>query len=303
MAELKPYSLKDQSEQSAITIGDCKVGKGHPVYIVAEVGINHNGSLETALALVDCAVKAGCDAVKFQKRSPDHCVPERHRNVRRDTPWGTMTYLQYRHRMEFGSEEYDIIDSYCRKKGITWFASCWDQTSVDFIKRYNPPCYKIASACLTDEDLLRHTQLNGTPVILSTGMSTMDEIRQAVSILNRKKLLLVHTTSSYTSNPEELNLSVINTLKNEFRCITGYSGHEEGIAPTIAAVSIGARYIERHITLDRGMWGSDHAISLEPDQLNKMVCDIRIIERAIGDGVKRVYESEKLVLAKLRNLK
>lgn len=303
MTEFRPYVRKKDIQRSEILIDRRKVGQDHPVYIVAEVGINHNGSHETALALIDIAVDAGCDAVKFQKRSPDHCVPALQRDARRETPWGTMTYLQYRHRMEFGAKDYDIIDSHCRKKGIAWFASCWDEASVDFISQYNPACYKIASACLTDQGLLRHTQSQAKPVILSTGMSTMDEIRKAVSIFDREKLLIVHTTSNYSGNPEELNLSMIHTLKKEFGCNTGYSGHEDGIAPTIATVSMGACYVERHITLDRCMWGSDHAISLEPDTLTKMVRDIRLIEKALGDGVKRVYDSEKMVLAKLRNCK
>ena len=282
-------------------IGHHKVGDGHPVYIVAEVGINHNGSIETAMALIDSAVDAGCDAVKFQKRAPDQCVPALHRNVNRETPWGTMTYLQYRHRIEFGAREYDIIDNHCREKGIAWFASCWDETSVDFINQYKPACYKIASACLTDHQLLRHIRVQEKPVILSTGMSTMAEIRKAVSLFDPENLLIVHTTSNYTGDPKELNLSMIYTLANEFGGAIGYSGHEDGIAPTIASVAMGACYVERHITLDRRMWGSDQPISLKPDALAQMVSDIRLIEQAMGDGVKRVYESEKELLAKLRN--
>ena len=301
MAELKPYTPKKDTGRSEITIGRRKVGKGHPVYIVAEVGINHNGSLDTALALIDVAVEAGCDAVKFQKRSPEHCVPELQRDVIRDTPWGTMTYLEYRHLIELGAKDYDIIDSHCQKRGIVWFASCWDRASVDFMTQYHPACFKVASACLTDGDLLKHISVQGKPIILSTGMSTMDEIRKAVSIFDPEKLLIVHTTSDYKGNPEELNLSMIHTLKNEFGGAIGYSGHEEGIVPTIASVAMGACYVERHITLDRGMWGSDHAISLEPKDLAQMVRDIRLIEQAMGDGVKRVYDSEKISLAKLRN--
>jgi N-acetylneuraminate synthase len=301
VTDFTPYARKEGIGLSEIAIGRRKVGDGHPVYIVAEVGINHNGSLDTALALIDHAAQAGCDAVKFQKRSPDHCVPELQRDVIRYTPWGTMSYLQYRHRMEFDAGDFDIIDNHCRKKGITWFASCWDEPSVDFISRYQPPCYKIASACLTDDGLLKHTRLQRKPVILSTGMSTMVEIIKAVSVFDPENLLIVHTTSNYAGNPEELNLSMIYTLKNEFGGVIGYSGHEEGIAPTIASVALGACYVERHITLDRDMWGSDHAISLEPEALAQMVRDIRLVERAMGDGVKRVYESEKASLAKLRN--
>ena len=282
-------------------IGEKCLGHGYPVYIVAEIGINHNGSLKTALSLIDVAVQAGCDAVKFQKRSPNHCVPFHQRQVLRETPWGRMSYLQYRHRMEFGCNEYDAIDEYCRKCGIEWFASCWDQPSVDFMSQYNPDCFKVASACLTDHDLLTYIRRQQKPVILSTGMSTMEEICKAVSILDGADLLIVHTTSNYRGNPEELNLSMIHTLKREFGCNVGYSGHEKGTIATIATVPLGACYIERHITLDRCMWGSDHGISLEPIKLTKMVEDIRLLEKAMGDGVKHVYESERATLKKLRN--
>lgn len=301
VTEFNPYMHEKKIDDSEILIGNRKLGEGHPVYIVAEIGINHNGSLETALALIDVAIDAGCDAVKFQKRSPDHCVPVKQKDVRRDTPWGTMTYLEYRHRMELGTRDYETINDHCRAKGISWFASCWDKKSVDFIQSYSPACYKIASACLTDEDLLLYTRSQGKPVIMSTGMSTMDQIRTAVSFFNPEDLLIVHTTSNYTGNPKELNLSMIQTLKNEFGGPIGYSGHEDGIAPTIASVAIGACYVERHITLNRNMWGSDHAISIEPEVLVQMVHDIRLIEQAMGDGLKRVYASEKLSLAKLRN--
>ncbi len=299
--KIKPLATKVDRFPAEIIIGRRKVGPKHPVYIVAEIGINHNGSLQTALDLIDIAVEAGCDAVKFQKRFPELCVPKKQQEVSRDTPWGKMSYLDYRYRMEFGTNEYDTIDQHCRKRRIVWFASCWDTASVDFIKQYNIPCYKIASACLTNEKLLKHIRAQNKPIILSTGMSTMDEIRQAVSHLPHENLLVAHTTSNYCGDAEELNLSMITTLKNEFGCITGYSGHEKGTITTISTVSLGVCYIERHITLDRFMWGSDHSISLEPEELTKMVRDIRLVEKAMGDGVKRVYESEKSTLAKLRN--
>lgn len=301
MAELKSYGKLVADNRVNLMIGHKALGHDQPTYIVAEVGINHNGSLETALDLIDIAVQAGCDAVKFQKRFPEHCVPQHQREVCRETPWGRMTYLQYRHRMEFGGDAFDTIDRHCRKRGIDWFASCWDSESVDFISQYHPVCYKIASACLTDDNLLRYIQHQQMPVILSTGMSTMDEIRKAVSIFTRDHLVVVHTTSDYSGNPEELNLSMIHTLKREFGCNVGYSGHERGIIPTIATIPMGACYVERHITLDRTLWGSDHAISLEPDALTAMVKNIRLVEKALGDGVKRVYDSEKATLAKLRN--
>lgn len=301
VTELTPYPSERDRRPPELSLGDHKVGKGHPVYIVAEVGINHNGSLERALMLIDIAADAGCDAVKFQKRSPEHCVPAAQRDIYRQTPWGKMTYLQYRHRMELGASDYDAIERHCRRRNIAWFASCWDKPSVDFIQQYNPFCYKIASACLTDDALLQHIRSQDTPVILSTGMSTMEEIRSAVSMFERKKLLVVHTTSNYTGNAEELNLSMIETLQTEFGGNIGYSGHEYGFIPSIATVSMGACYVERHITLDHCMWGSDHTISLEPEELTQMVGHIRLIEKALGDGIKRVYDSEKTTLAKLRN--
>ncbi|BBO73756.1 sialic acid synthase [Desulfosarcina widdelii] len=301
MKPFNPNNWHIDIKPAEISIGQRKVGGGHPAYIVAEVGINHNGSLQTALALVDAAVEAGCDAVKFQKRFPDQCVPRTQRDVIRETPWGKMSYLEYRHRVEFSIDEYDSIDSHCKQKGISWFASCWDEASVDFIKRYAPDCYKVASASLTAYPLLESICAQGKPVILSTGMSTMDEIRKAISIFDRRSLVIVHTTSDYNGDPAKLNLKVINRFKQEFDLVVGYSGHEKGITPTLAAVALGASYVERHITLDRSMWGSDQAISLEPHELQTMVDHIRLVEQAMGDGVKRVYESEKRVQARLRN--
>ena len=235
---------------------------------------------------------AGCDAVKFQKRTPDLCVPSEQRDIPRDTPWGCISYIEYKERIEFGSEEYKEIDRYCSEKGIAWFASCWDELSVDFIEQFNPACYKIASASLTDDNLLKRINEMGRPMILSTGMSTMDEIRHAVSFLNTDRLHISHCTSTYPCKPEELNLRMILTLKEEFNCPVGYSGHEVGLQTTLASTVLGACFVERHITLDRAMWGSDHAASVEPGGLMRLVRDIRVIEMAMGDGVKRVYESE-----------
>ena len=286
---------------SSLQIGKTHIGDSHPIYIVAEVGINHNGDLAFAKNLIDAAVEAGCDAVKFQKRSPDQCVPHKQKTILRDTPWGRMTYIDYRHRMEFGAAEYQEIDQYCKMKKIAWFASCWDVESVDFMVPFNPPCYKVASACLTDDRILARIRQEKKPIALSTGMSTMEQIRQAVVCLDEENLIIVHTTSSYQFNPEEINLSVIDTLHREFNCPIGYSGHEVGYACTLAAAAKGAVLIERHITLDRTMWGSDHHISLEPEELKKMVFDIRTVERALGNGVKQVYESERSAVAKLRS--
>ncbi|HEV7298782.1 MAG TPA: N-acetylneuraminate synthase family protein [Tepidisphaeraceae bacterium] len=283
-----------------IQIGNRLVGHDQSVYVIAEIGINHNGDLNVAKKLIETAKLAGCDAVKFQKRTPELCVPPEQRDLKRETPWGVMTYLNYRHRVEFGEEQYGEINRYCREIGIDWFASCWDEPSVDFIERFNPVCYKIASASLTDESLLRKLVATGKPLILSTGMSTMEEIRAAVSLIPNSQLVLCHATSTYPCKPEELNLRMINTLQREFDVPVGYSGHETGLATTLAAVGVGACFVERHITLDRAMWGSDQAASVEPVGLVRLVRDIRATERALGDGVKKVYDSEKSSRAKLR---
>jgi N-acetylneuraminate synthase len=283
-----------------IRIGDRMVGDGHPTYITAEIGINHNGDLGIAKRLIDVAVMAGCDAVKFQKRTPEKAVPPEYREVMRETPWGLMSYLDYRRRVEFGEEQYLAIDQYCREKGIQWFASCWDEESVDFIERFDPPCYKTASATLTDLPLLKKIRGTGKPMIVSTGMSTFEEIEQAVSLIGADGLLLAHSTSTYPCPPEELNLRMIHTLQARFKCPVGYSGHEVGLQTTFAAVTLGAAFIERHITLDRAMWGSDQAASVEPWGLMRLVRDIRVIEQALGDGVKRVYDSEMKARQRLR---
>jgi N-acetylneuraminate synthase len=282
------------------SIRDRRVGPGEPTYVVAEIGINHNGSLDLAKQLIDVAVVAGCDAVKFQKRTPELCVPEAQRDVMRETPWGLMTYLDYRYRVELGEDDYAEIDRYCRERGITWFASCWDRASVDFIEAFDPACYKVASASITDDALVDRIAKTGRPVILSTGMSTMDEIRRAVARLAESDLLIAHATSTYPCRPEELNLRMIDTLRAEFDRPIGYSGHEVGLQTTLAAVVVGACFVERHITLDRAMWGTDQSASVEPGGLMRLVRDIRTIESALGDGIKRVYDSELSSRAKLR---
>lgn len=284
----------------SVNIGTRPVGEGHPAWIIAEIGINHNGDLEIAKKLIDAALIAGCDAVKFQKRTPELCVPLEQRELLRETPWGLMTYMKYRERVEFGRAEYKEINRYCNEKGIAWFASCWDIASVDFIENFSPVCYKIASASLTDRDLLLHINSTGRPIILSTGMSTMTEINRAVSILDQDLLLIAHSTSSYPCKAEELNLRMIQTLKQEFECPIGYSGHEVGLQTTCAAVVLGACFVERHLTLDRAMWGSDQAASVEPGGFIRLVRDIRVIEAALGDGVKRVYDSEVPIMKRLR---
>lgn len=288
---------------SVIKIGGRPIGHDYPVYIIAEIGINHNGDVATAKKLIDAAVVAGCDAVKFQKRTPELCVPPEQRHVMRETPWGSMTYLAYRCRIEFGYDEYTEIDQYCRDRGIAWFASCWDEPSVDFVEQFTPVCYKIASASLTDDSLLKYINAKGRPMLLSTGMSTMQEIRHAVSLLDQHRLLVAHCTSSYPCKPEELNLRMIQTLRHEFDVPVGYSGHEVGLQTTYAAVVLGACFVERHLTLDRAMWGSDQAASVEPWGLMRLVRDIRVIEQAMGDGCKRVYDRELPILERLRRVR
>lgn len=286
-----------------VKIGDRVVGDGHPTYIVAEIGINHNGSVDIAKLLIDAAVKAGVDAVKFQKRTPEICTPRDQWDKMRETPWGYIRYIDYRHKVEFGQDEYQEIDRYCREKGITWFASVWDTPSVDFLEPFNPVAYKIPSAALTDHELLRHVRATGRPVILSTGMSTMEQIREAVEVLGTENLIIMHATSTYPCEPDELNLRMIQTLKKAFPEVPiGYSGHEVGLVTTAVAVALGACMVERHITLDRAMWGSDQAASVEPGGFQKLVKYIRVTERALGDGVKRVYESEIPAMKKLRRI-
>jgi N-acetylneuraminate synthase len=288
------------SMSPGISLGNRTVGPGNPTYVIAEIGLNHNGDVEIAKKLIDAAVLAGCDAVKFQKRTPELCVPPDQRAIQRETPWGVMSYLDYRYRVEFGEAEYRAVDAYCRDRGIAWFASCWDEPSVDFIEAFAPPCYKIASASLTDTALIARLVATNRPLILSTGMSTMEEIRAAVARIPRERLLLAHATSTYPCKPEELNLRMIPVLAEEFGVPVGYSGHEVGLQTTYAAVALGACFLERHITLDRAMWGSDQAASVEPWGFMRLVRDIRAIEKALGDGMKRVYDSELPARAKLR---
>jgi N-acetylneuraminate synthase len=270
-------------------------------YIIAEIGINHNGSIDVAKKLIDIAAVAGCDAVKFQKRNPDVCVPEHQKNVIRETPWGTMTYLEYKHKIEFGKEEYDVIDSYCKEKGIAWSASPWDLDSLNFLNQYDIPFIKIPSAMLTNDELIEATVNTGKKVILSVGMSTEEEISHAVNILQKSNdFALLHCNSTYPAPINELNLSAIQTLKEKYNCEVGYSGHEFRLGTTVASIYLGATIIERHVTLDRTMWGTDHMSSVEPQGLIKLVKGIRELEEAYGDGVVRVTDSQIPVRNKLR---
>ncbi len=286
----------------SIQIGSKKVGDGYPTYIVTEIGINHNGDLNLAKEMIDIAARYGADAVKLQKRTPELCVPQEQRSQMRETPWGYISYLDYRHKVEFGEQEYAEIDRYCEELGMTWFASVWDTPSVDFMEKFNPVCYKIPSASLTDHELLKKVKDTGKPIILSTGMSTLEQIGAAIAVTGTDNLMLTHTTSTYPCEPEELNLRAIQTLKDNFSVPVGYSGHEVGLIPSAIAVAMGACLIERHITLDRAMWGTDQAASVEPVGVEKLVKYIRVTEKSLGNGVKKVYDSELPSLRKLRRV-
>jgi N-acetylneuraminate synthase len=283
-----------------IKIGDRWIGDGHPTYVVAEIGINHNGSLDIAKKLMLAACEAGVDAVKFQKRTPELCVPADQRNVMRETPWGYISYMDYRNKVEFGETEYREIDRYAKEIGIAWFASVWDEPSVDFLEAFEPVCYKVPSASLTDHILLRKLRSTGRPIVLSTGMSTQDEICEAVDVIGLQNLMITHTTSTYPCAPEELNLRMIQTLQKMFPIPIGYSGHEVGLVTSVVSVAMGACLVERHITLDRAMWGSDQAASVEPHGFARMVNYIRVTELSLGNGVKQVYESEMPSRMRLR---
>lgn len=287
----------------AVSIGSGQIGEGLPVYLIAEIGLNHNGDVDLAMKLIDVAADAGAQAVKFQKRTPAISTPEHMKNTPRDTPWGTMSYLDYRYRVEFDRAQYVEIGDYATLRGLDWFASPWDEPSVDFLEDLNVVAHKVASASITDSGLLRALAATGKPIILSTGMSTLEQIDAAVSFLDQDKLVILHATSTYPLPPEEANIRMITTLKDRYPGIPiGYSGHERGLQISIAAVALGAVAVERHITLDRTMWGSDHAASLEPQGFEHLVRDIRVVSEAMGDGIKRVYPGELAPLAKLRRV-
>ena len=271
-------------------------------FIIAEIGINHNGSLDIAKKLIDVASVAGCDAVKFQKRNPDVCVPEHQKTVMRDTPWGTMTYLDYKYKVEFEKPEYDEIDRYCKERNIEWSASPWDMDSLHFLDQYNLSFIKMPSAMMTNEELMRAAARTGKRIIFSSGMSTLEETDRAVVWMREEQadFALLHCNSAYPAPLEDLNLSCIQTLKNRYNCEVGYSGHEFRLGTTVASVYLGATILERHITLDRSMWGSDHLSSVEPQGLIKLVSGVRELETAFGDGVKKVTEGELPSRKKLR---
>jgi N-acetylneuraminate synthase len=243
------------------------------------------------------------DAVKFQKRTPEICTPPEQQKQMRETPWGYITYLDYRYKVELDLDAYREIDQYCQERKIDWMVSVWDEPSVDFMEQFSTPVYKLPSASLTDLDLIRKTRSTGKPLILSSGMSTMEQIQKAVEVAGEENLGLMHCTSAYPCEPDELNLRMIETLRREFPNIPiGYSGHEVGLVPSTIAVALGACMVERHLTLDRAMWGSDQAASVEPGGFRKLVKYIRVTEQALGDGVKKVYDSERNIMKKLRRV-
>ncbi|MGB0370719.1 MAG: N-acetylneuraminate synthase family protein [Opitutales bacterium] len=284
------------------SIGPHTLGPSAPSFIIAEIGINHNGSVETAKALIDAAVTAGCQAVKFQKRTVEVVYTAEELAKPRENPFGD-TNGDLKRGLEFGQSEFSEIDTYCKEKGILWFASCWDEGSVDFIDAFAPPCYKIASASLTDDELLKKHVATGRPVILSTGMSTMEEIEHALEILAPVPTAILHCTSTYPTASDELNLSLITVWDEKFTdTVIGFSGHDVGLVTSSVAVALGARIVERHITLDRSMWGSDQSASVEPQGFAKLVSQIRHVETAMGDGVKKVYDSEVPIKKKLRRV-
>ena len=286
-----------------VKLGDRIVGDSQPAYIIAEVGINHNGDVEIAKRIIDAAVHAGADAVKFQKRAPEISTPPEQQKQMRETPWGYISYLEYRHKVEFGLDQYREIDRYCRQHGISWMVSVWDEPSVDFMQQFETPAYKVPSASLTDHALIKHVRRTGRPVILSTGMSTMQQIHKAVDASGTQDLIIMHCTSTYPCEPEELNLRMVQTLHQEFPDTPiGYSGHEVGLIPSAVAVALGACMVERHLTLDRAMWGSDQAASVEPGGFERLVKYIRVTELSLGDGLKRVYDSEKPSMSRLRRV-
>lgn len=271
-------------------------------YMIAEVGINHNGDMQIAKKLIDASFACSWDCVKFQKRNPDVCVPENQKSVKRNTPWGEMTYLEYKYRVEFSKKQYDYIDTYCKEKPIDWTMSIWDLDSLDFALQYKLPFLKVPSAHLMNLVLLEKMAKTGIPVILSTGMSTLDELDQAVDVLKEyaSQYVLMHCNSSYPAKIEELNLKMIPFLKERYKCIVGYSGHEYGLDSTTVAVAMGAQVVERHITLDHGMWGTDHSSSVEIQGMDKLYKQIMSVSKILGEGVKKVYDSEHAVKAKLR---
>ena len=278
-----------------------KITKNH-TFFIAEIGLNHNGNLNHALKLIEAAKLAGCDAVKFQKRTPKICVPKDQWNIIKDTPWGMLKYIDYKKKIEFGKKEYDEIDKFCKKNKILWSVSCWDIESVKFIKKYKLKFLKIASACITDKLLLKEIKKTKKPVIISTGMSTEKEIQSAINILSQKNLAVLHCNSSYPALNKELNLRYITKLTKKYKnSIIGYSGHEMNLTSSVAAVVLGAKIVERHITLDKSQWGTDQKASIEPLGFARLIKDVRTVEDSLGRPIKKIYPEEQKIMKKLRN--
>jgi len=289
--------------KKVIKIDGRLVGDDQPIFMIAEIGINHNGDMEIAKRLIDAAFACKWDCVKFQKRTPDVCVPEHQKEVMKDTPWGRMSYLDYRKKVEFGQNEYTYIDKYCREKPIFWTTSVWDIQSLDFVLKFDVPFLKIPSAKLTETPLLVKAAKSGKPIFISVGMSTLEEIDEAVKILeehSKGNYVLMYTNSTYPTPTDELNLLAIKSLRERYGCLIGYSGHENGLEPTVIAATLGARIIERHITLGHNMWGSDHFASLEVHAMDMLCKRIGEIDAAMGNGVKELMPKEIEVRKKLR---
>ncbi len=286
---------------STVRVGDKLIGDDQPCFIVAEIGINHNGDIDLAKRLISVAVAAGCDAVKFQKRTIEVVYTPEELAKPRENPFGE-TNGDLKYGLEFEQEDYEELAAFCRSVKMLWFASPWDEGSVDFLEKFNLPVYKIASASLTDDALLKHIRKTAKPVILSTGMSTYAEIDHAVEVLGKNDLVLLHATSTYPANYNELNLRAIPAMAERYGVPVGYSGHETGIPTSVCAAALGACCVERHITMDRASWGSDQAASLEPNGISRLVRDIRLWEQAKGDGIKRVFEREMPIIKKLRRV-
>lgn len=301
MQEFIKNICKEIIVRKEVKIKNKVIGDNHPCFISAELGINHNGSLELAKKLIDMAVEVGCDAVKFQKRTIDVVYTKEELEKERLSVFGN-TNGDLKRGLEFGYDEYKKIDNYCKRKKIMWYASCWDEQSVDFIEQFNPPCYKIASASITDDKLIKYTASTGKPILIATGMSTVKQVDHTVDILGEDNLVIYHCTSTYPTDIAEINLKVIETFRKRYNCPIGFSGHEKGVTPTILAAAFGANAIERHITVDRTLWGSDQAASLERAGIYRVVRDIRQIPVLMGDGIKKVYENEKSIIQKLRRI-
>lgn len=286
-----------------INLGNYIINESTFPYIIAEIGINHNGDMQIAKKLIDAANACLWNCVKFQKREPEIAVPEEQKNMIRDTPWGKMTYLEYKKKIEFGKKEYDYIDKYCKEKPIAWTASPWDIPSLEFILEYDLPFIKIASASNANWNLLKLACESKKPLLVSTGMSSLEEVDETVNFLEKYSsgnYILMHTNSAYPTPASELNLRMITTLKKRYNCLVGYSGHEMDLEPTVVAVSLGAKVIERHITLDHNMWGTDQAASLSVTAMSMLQGRMKEILLMLGDGKKNITESEKEVRKKLR---